>query len=99
MVRIGPRGNGSDCRSEPVRGTVGGRPHEFRRTAGWNHPCGGAVAASVIPVMLLIFVLWAVTYVGIFLHKRWTIPMAVVSILYTLAMLRYHMTDPIPLSF
>lgn len=57
------------------------------------------MAASVIPVMLLIFVLWAVTYVGIFLHKRWTIPMAVVSILYTLAMLRYHMTDPIPLSF
>ncbi len=49
--------------------------------------------------MFLIFVLWAVTYVGIFLHKRWTIPMALVSIVYTLAMLRFHMTDPIPLSF
>ncbi len=49
--------------------------------------------------MFLIFVLWAVTYVGIFLHKKWTIPMAIVSILYTLVMLRYHMTDPIPLSF
>lgn len=55
--------------------------------------------ATVSPVMFLIFVLWAVTYVGIFLHKRWTIPMALVSIVYTLAMLRYHMTDPIPLSF
>jgi hypothetical protein len=55
--------------------------------------------ANVAPVMFLIFVLWAVTYVGIFLHKKWTIPMAIVSILYTLAMLRFHMTDPIPLSF
>jgi hypothetical protein len=56
-------------------------------------------ARGVAPVMFLIFVLWAVTYVGIFLHKKWTIPMAIVSILYTLAMLRFHMTDPIPLSF
>jgi hypothetical protein len=55
--------------------------------------------ANVAPVMFLIFVLWAVTYVGIFLHKRWTIPMAIVSILYTLVMLRFHMTDPIPLNF
>lgn len=55
--------------------------------------------ATVRPVMFLIFILWAVTYVGIFLHKKWTIPMAVVSIVYTLVMLRFHMTDPIPLSF
>jgi hypothetical protein len=49
--------------------------------------------------MFLVFVLWAITYVGIFSHRKWTIPMAVVSILYTLFMLRLHMTDPIPLNF
>lgn len=54
---------------------------------------------SVRPVMFLMFVLWAITYAGIVLHKRWTIPAAVVSMLYTLLALRLHMTDPIPLSF
>jgi hypothetical protein len=49
--------------------------------------------------MFLMFVLWGVTYVGIFLHKRWTIPAALVAMLYTLLALRLHMTDPIPLSF
>jgi len=49
--------------------------------------------------MFLMFVFWGVTYVGVFLHKRWTIPAALVSLAYTLVMLRVHMTDTIPLNF
>ena len=44
-------------------------------------------------------VFWGVTYVGVFLHKRWTITAAFGSFAYTLVMLRGHMTDTIPLNF
>ena len=44
-------------------------------------------------------VFWGVTYVGVFLHKRWTTPAALVPLAYTLVMSRGHMTDTIPLNF
>ncbi len=55
--------------------------------------------ASVRSVMFLMFFFWGAAYVGVFLHKRWTIPVALVALAYTLVMLRVHMTDTIPLNF
>ncbi|MFY9331098.1 MAG: hypothetical protein WAO41_05410 [Candidatus Nanopelagicales bacterium] len=50
-------------------------------------------------MMFLMFFFWGAAYVGVFLHKRWTIPVALVALAYTLVMLRVHMTDTIPLNF
>ena len=54
---------------------------------------------SVTLVMFSMFVVWIVVYVGIFLRKRWVIPIALVAMAWTLVLLTLHMTDPIPLNF
>lgn len=50
-------------------------------------------------VMFSMFVLWAVVFVGIFWHRRWTIPVALVAMAWTLILLRLHMTSELPLNF
>lgn len=50
-------------------------------------------------MMLSMFVLWVIVFAGILLRRRWVTPLAVVTIAWTLVLLRLHMTDPIPLNF
>lgn len=50
-------------------------------------------------VMFSMFVLWTVVLIGVFLRKRWTIPLSLVTLGWTVILLRLHMTDPIPLNF
>lgn len=49
--------------------------------------------------MLSMFVLWIIVFLGVFFRRHWVIPLSVVAIVWTLVILRLHMTDPIPLSF
>ena len=50
-------------------------------------------------MMFSMFVLWIAVFLGIFFRKKWVPALAVVSLIWTLVLLRLHMTDPIPLSF
>ena len=50
-------------------------------------------------VMLLMFVVWFVVFIGIFRRWRWTPILVLANLAYTLLVLRIHMTDPIPLNF
>jgi hypothetical protein len=50
-------------------------------------------------MMLSMFILWIIVFVGIFVGQRWATPLAIVTIAWTLVLLRMHMTDPIPLNF
>ena len=50
-------------------------------------------------VMFSMFVLWVVVFAGIYRRARWTIPVAVVTMMWSLVLLKLHMTDPIPLNF
>ena len=50
-------------------------------------------------MMLSMFVLWFIVFIGVFLKKKWTIPLSLVTLAWTLVLLNLHMTDPIPLSF
>ena len=50
-------------------------------------------------VMLSMFVLWIVVFVGIFRGWRWTPILALATLGWTLVLLRLHMTSDIPLSF
>ena len=50
-------------------------------------------------MMLLMFVLWLAVFVGVFARQRWVIPLTLVSMAYTVIILKSHMTDPIPLNF
>ena len=49
--------------------------------------------------MALMFVLWFVVFIGVFLRKGLVIPLTLVTLVWTLLLLRLHMTDPIPLNF
>ena len=49
--------------------------------------------------MFSMFVLWVVVFAGIYRRARWTIPVAVVTMMWSLVLLKLHMTDPIPLNF
>ena len=49
--------------------------------------------------MLLMFLLWIAAFVGVFLRWRWTPALVIVSLLWTLFLLRSHMTSDIPLNF
>ena len=54
---------------------------------------------NIRTVMFSMFLLWAVVYAGIFLRKRWAIPLTVLTLVWTLVLLKLHMTNPIPLNF
>jgi len=49
--------------------------------------------------MFSMFVLWTIILVGAFLRRRWTIPLTLVTLVWTLILLRLHMTSPLPLNF
>ena len=49
--------------------------------------------------MLSMFILWIAVFLGVFFRKNWVIPLAVAALVWTVIILRLHMTDPIPLSF
>lgn len=49
--------------------------------------------------MFSMFALWIVVFLGVFFKRRWTIPLALVTLVWTLVLLRLHMTSPIPLNF
>lgn len=51
------------------------------------------------PMMFAMFVLWIVVFAGVFWRKRWTIPLVLVTLVWTLVMLRGHMTSDLPLNF
>lgn len=50
-------------------------------------------------MMFSMFLLWIIVFAGIFFKRRWTIPLAVVTLAWTVVLLRLHISDPIPLSF
>ena len=50
-------------------------------------------------MMFSMFALWVVVYVGVFLRKHWVIPVTLITLVWTLVLLKLHMTDPIPLNF
>jgi lysylphosphatidylglycerol synthetase-like protein (DUF2156 family) len=49
--------------------------------------------------MFAMFVLWMAVFFAIFRRWRWTPALAVLTLAYTVVMLKVHMTDPIPLNF
>lgn len=49
--------------------------------------------------MFSMFVLWAAVFLGVVFRKSWVIPITLVTLGWTLLLLRLHMTDPIPLNF
>ena len=49
--------------------------------------------------MLSMFILWIAVFLGVFFRKNWVSPLTVAALVWTVIILRLHMTDPIPLSF
>ena len=51
------------------------------------------------PVMLSMFVLWAIVFWGVFRGRRWVPVLTLVTLAWTIVLLRLHMTSAIPLNF
>ena len=49
--------------------------------------------------MLSMFVLWIVVFVGVLLRWRWTPGLVLVTLAWTLVLLKSHMTSDLPLNF
>lgn len=49
--------------------------------------------------MLSMFVLWILAFVGVFLKWRYTPAIVIVTLVWTLLLLHFHMTSAIPLNF
>lgn len=49
--------------------------------------------------MLSMFVLWIVAFIGVFLRWRWTPAVVIVTLVWTLVLLKLHMSSDIPLNF
>lgn len=50
-------------------------------------------------VMFSMFVLWIAVFVGVLQQRKWVIPLTLVALVWTLILLRLHMTSPLPLEF
>ena len=50
-------------------------------------------------MMFSMFALWTIVFIGIFLRKRWVMPVALVTLVVTTLLLKYHMSSDIPLNF
>ena len=50
-------------------------------------------------MMLAMFVLWIVVFAAAFRRWRITVPLALITLGYTLVVLRLHMTSDLPLNF
>lgn len=53
----------------------------------------------VVPVMLSMFLLWIAVFVLAARRSRFAWVVALVNIVWTVVLLKLHMTDPIPLEF
>jgi hypothetical protein len=62
-------------------------------------PQGRSVDGYVDTMMFAMFVLWIVAFLGVFLHRRWTIPVTLAALVWTAVILRLHMSSDIPLNF
>lgn len=60
---------------------------------------GSAGVATVRSVMLAMFLLWIVVFIGVFAHWRWTPGIALAALGWTLVLLRLHMSSTLPLNF
>lgn len=49
--------------------------------------------------MFSMFVIWIVVFVGIFRRWRWIPFLALFALLWTIVLLKMHITSPIPLEF
>lgn len=49
--------------------------------------------------MLSMFVLWIVVFVGVFLRWRWTPGLVLLTLAWTLVLLKLHMSSSLPLNF
>ena len=49
--------------------------------------------------MFSMFVLWMIAFIGVFLRKRWTIAVVLVSLVWSAVLLKLHMSSDIPLNF
>jgi len=49
--------------------------------------------------MFSMFVLWMIAFIGVLLRRRWTIPVVLVSLVWTGVLLKLHMSSDIPLNF
>ena len=50
-------------------------------------------------VMFSMFVLWIAVFVGVLQQRKWVIPLTLVALVWTLILLRLHMTSALPLEF
>ncbi len=50
-------------------------------------------------MMLSMFVIWIIVFIGIARGWRWVPVLAIANLAWTLVLLKSHMTDPIPLNF
>lgn len=50
-------------------------------------------------MMLSMFIVWIVVFIGIFRGWRWVPFLVLANLLWTLALLKMHMTSDLPLSF
>ena len=87
----------------PVQHTEGSLQRQRRRYEPGSGPVRlalrGRDAATLGPMMFAMFVLWIVAFVGVFLRRRWTIPVVLVALVWTAVILKLHMSSDIPLNF
>ena len=57
------------------------------------------VRAYGASVMFSMFVIWVVVFLGIFRRWRWIPLLALVALVWTVVLLKMHVTSPIPLEF
>ena len=65
----------------------------------WRRTVKHLPARYVRPMMFSMFALWVIAFVGVFLRKRWTIAVVLVTLVWTAVLLRLHMSSDIPLNF
>ncbi len=49
--------------------------------------------------MFSMFVLWMIAFVGIFLRWRWTVGVVLIALVWTVVLLKLHISSDIPLNF
>lgn len=59
----------------------------------------GALNPYSAHVMFSMFVLWIAVFVGVMQQRKWVIPLTLVALVWTLILLRLHMTSALPLEF
>lgn len=50
-------------------------------------------------MMLSMFVVWIVVFIGIARRWRWIPALAIANLVWTLVLLKFHMTSSLPLNF